>query len=86
VEVRVNPLRRFTIWFGVARATFAFKRGRLAARFRREIEIEREVARLRRELWACKVLLAVEQREHELDVKKLSRGGARGIADQLRRN
>jgi hypothetical protein len=45
----VSPLRKFATWIGVARATFAFKRGRLSLRFRRELELEREVAELRRE-------------------------------------
>jgi hypothetical protein len=46
----VSPLRKLAVWIGVARATLSFKRGRLAARFRRELALEREARRLRGEV------------------------------------
>ena len=45
----MTRLKVLVVWLRVARATFGFRRDRLAIRFRRELALERDVAVLRRE-------------------------------------
>ena len=45
----MTRLKALVVWLRAARASFGFKRDRLAIRFRRELALEREVVVLRRE-------------------------------------